>query len=78
MTPNNRPCGMWDRLCGPSGRRMAPSARPSDALRRAAEATGTAACQGFRTASRAPRDVPGYSQAAPRTALESIPIRIAQ
>ena len=52
-----------DRPHGPSDRRMAagdavPSARPSDALRRVAGAPGTAACQGFRTASRAASDVP--------------------
>ena len=39
-------------------RRCGASAKPSDALRRVAGATGTAACQGFRTASRAASDVP--------------------
>ena len=46
-----------DRGGGPSGRRQAAgdapvSSRLADALRRVATATGTAASQGFRTASR--------------------------
>ena len=52
---------LWDRPCGPSGRRQAAggvgtSSRPSDARRRVAWATGSAACQGFRTASRTAPD----------------------
>ena len=52
-----------DRPCGPSGRREAAgdafaSSRLSDALRRAAWTTGTAAFQGFRTSSRTPCDAP--------------------
>ena len=52
-----------DRPCGPSGRREAAgdafaSSRFSDALRRAAWTTGTAAFQGFRTSSRTLCDAP--------------------
>jgi hypothetical protein len=50
-----------DRVGGPSGRRSGAgdafaSASRFDALRRAAYTTGTAASQGFRTASRTPHD----------------------
>ena len=68
-----------DRPCGPSGRREAAgdafaSSRFSDALRRAAWTTGTAAFQGFRTSSRTLCDAPHRRAARlrPKT-LESRP-----
>ena len=68
-----------DRPCGPSGRREAvvdafASSRLSDALRRAAWTTGTAAFQGFRTSSRTPCDAPHRRDARSwPTTLESRP-----